>query len=112
MTLFTDLALTVVRSNKSEILSGETLVFECMLSHPDDIELFWTYQTNDGNGSITIDTISQSRFLSESSLLHQLILPITTAGDTGNYSCVVRAPLGVNIYRTIEVNISPGKQLW
>ena len=108
---FTDTNLTVVHSNKFENLSGETVVFECMPSPP-NIELFWTYQTNNGYGSVTIDTISQSRFLSESSLFHQLILPIATAGDTGNYSCVVRGLPGVNISKPIEVTISPGKLLW
>lgn len=92
-------------------LSGETVVFECNSSDP-NVELYWRYQTNDGNGSVTIDTISQSRFLSESPQLHQLILPIASVSDTGNYTCVVQGPLQDGIIsQTISLNVLPGKQL-
>ena len=90
-------------------LSGETVVFECRPSDP-NVVLYWTYQTNDGNGSVTIDTISQSRFLSGSPQLHQLILPIATVSDTGIYTCVVQGPLEDDIIsQTISLTVLPGK---
>ena len=100
--------ITAVQFNK-DFLSGETITFECIPSYP-DVELYWTYETSSGSGNITIDSISQSRFLNRSSLLHQLILPIANVNDTGNYSCVVPGPPGdCIISQTIPLTVLPGK---
>jgi len=58
----------------------------------DDLELHWTYMTNNGFGSVEINNLSQSKFLNGSKLLHQIILPTTTVSDTGNYTCIVKIP--------------------
>ena len=90
----------------NEFLNGETITLECMPSVP-DTELYWTYDTVSGRGNITTDTLSRSPFLSNSSFLHQLILPIANVSDTGSYSCVVPGPLGER--QTISFIVVPGK---
>ena len=91
-----------------KFLSGETVTFTCIPSYP-DVGLYWTYETSSGNGTITTDNISQSKFLNGSSLLYQLILPIATMNDTGNYSCALRGPLGDHtISQTISLTVLPG----
>ena len=95
-----------------EYLNGEIVTIECTPSDP-DLELYWTYQTSDGNGTVTIDTISETKFLTESSLFHQLIIPIATVRDTGSYSCVIQRPPGDNIIisKMISLNVLPGKYI-
>ena len=89
------------------------MIIECTPSDP-DLELYWTYETSNANGTVTIDTISESKFLSESSLFHQLIIPIATVRDTGSYSCVIPRPPGDNIIisKTISLNVLPGKYVY
>ena len=100
-------ALDAVPFDK-EFLSGETVTFECVPAYP-DVELYWIYETSSGNGTITTDNISQSKFLNGSSLLHQLILPIATASDTGSYSCALRGPPGDPVIsQTISLTVLPG----
>ena len=91
----------------NEFLSGETITLGCMPS-ASDIELYWTYDTDSGGGNITTDTLSRSPFLSNSPLLHQLILPIAIVSATGNYSCVIPEPRG-EISQTISFTVIPGK---
>ena len=102
--------LTAVPINDDEVLSGETITFECMPSNSDDhgVELFWTYETISGRGTIKTENISQSQFLSNSSLLHRLILPIANVNDTGNYSCIVSG-LHRRISQTISLIVVSGK---
>ena len=102
-------ALEAVLLDK-EFLSGETVTLECGPSYP-DIELYWIYETSSGNGTITTDNISQSKFLNGSSLLrlNQLILPIATVSDTGSYSCALRGPPGDPVIsQTISLTVLPG----
>ena len=83
-----------------------------MPSNSDDpnVELFWTYETVSGRGTIKTDNISQSQFLSNSSLLHQLMLPIATINDTGIYSCNVSGLDGDRrVSQTISLTVTPGK---
>lgn len=91
------------------VISGETITFECIPSDP-DLELYWTYETIDSFGSVTVDNISESKFLTESSLLHQLILPNATVNDTGTYRCVIQMPPGdsVIISETVSLTVIPG----
>ena len=105
--LFIVPALEAVHFDK-KFLSGETVTFTCIPSYP-DVELYWTYETSSGNGTITTDNISQSKFLNGSSLFHQLILPIATVNDTGSYSCALRGPPGdCVISQTISLIVLPG----
>ena len=112
MTICISIVPTVTTGSSSiGILSGKNVTFECLPSDP-DIELYWRYQTNDGNrGTITVDSISETRFLSESSLLHQLILPNATINDGGIYECVAQEPFSSIASDTIELNVLPGKKL-
>lgn len=98
------------RSSNIGILSRENVTFECLSSDP-NIELFWTYQTNDGNsGTITISNISETRFLSDSPLLHRLTLPNATVSDEGSYRCVAQEPFSRIANASIALNILPGKE--
>ena len=98
------------------VLSGESVEFTCTPSD-DTLEMYWTYETNSGIDNVTVDSISQTKFLSDSLLLHQLLLPIAAVNDTGNYTCIVRGPPGNNIVmisqvsQTISLNVSPGKYI-
>ena len=101
---------TLTASNLAiAILSGETVTFECIPSDP-DLGLYWTYETIDNFGSVIADNISESKFLTKSSLLHQLILPNATVNDTGTYRCVIQMPPGDNtvISETISLTVIPG----
>lgn len=90
-------------------MNGQSVSFECVPSH-DNIELYWTYQTNTGKSIVTTTNISQSKFLTESLLLHQLTLPVATVSDTGNYTCIVQASSGNNVMisQTISLTVLPG----
>ena len=97
-------------SSSFTVVSGETVTLQCIPSDP-ELELYWTYETRHGFGTVTVNNISQSRFLNGSSLLHQLILPNTTTSDTGNYNCVVPGPPedSVTISETLSLSVLPGK---
>ena len=91
-------------------LHGETVSFKCPPSNNTN-ELYWTYMTVDNDSdSVNNNNVSQSKFLSGSTSLDQLILPIATASDTGNYTCIVQ---GINnvISQTITLTVLPGKLL-
>ena len=112
MTICISIVPTVTTSSSSiGILSGENVTFECLPSDP-DIELYWRYRTRDGSRrTITVDSISETRFLSESPLLHRLILPNTTVNDEGTYECIAQGPFSSIASDTIELNVLPGKKL-
>ena len=97
-------------NSNTEAVRGETVTLQCIPSDP-KLKLYWTYETSHGFGIVTVNNISQSRFLSGSSLLHQLILPNTTISDTGNYNCVVPGPPedSVTISETLSLSVLPGK---
>ena len=96
------------RSLNIGFLSGENVTLECLSSDP-DIELFWIYRTRDGNrGNITIDSISETRFLSDSPLLHRLTLPSATVSDSGVYTCVAQEPFSSIATAAITLNVLPG----
>ena len=90
------------------ILSGENVTFECLSSDP-NIELFWTYQTNRSSNTITIDNITETRFLSDSSLLHRLTLPSANVSDEGVYRCIAQQPFSSIATETIVLNVLPGE---
>ena len=94
-------------------LNGETVVFKCTPSNA-NLELYWEFNTSEDTGIVTADDILQSKFLSDSPLLHQLILPITTVNDTGNYTCIVRGYSSNNMQasQTVSLTVLAGKQLW
>ena len=111
MTICISIVPTVTTGSSSiGILSGENVTFECLPSDP-DIELYWRYQTNGNRGNITIDSISETRFLSELPLLHQLILPNATINDGGIYECVAQEPFSSIASETIVLDVLPGKKL-
>ena len=89
-------------------LSGQRVTFECVPSD-DSFQLYWTYQTVNANGTVTTTNISQSKYLTESSLFHHLILPIATVNDTGEYSCIVHNNTNAEISQTILLTVLPGK---
>ena len=93
-------------------LNGETVVFKCTPSDA-NLELYWEFETNNVTGIVTTGDILQSKFLSESPLLHQLILPIATVTDTGNYTCIVRGYSSNNIQasQTVSLIVIAGKYL-
>ena len=95
-----------------ESLNGETVVFKCIPSDA-NLELYWEFETNNVTGIVTTGDILQSKFLSESPLLHQLILPIATVTDTGNYTCIVRGYSSNNIQasQTVSLTVIAGKYL-
>ena len=91
-------------------MSGQTFTFVCAPSD-NDVELYWTYQTVNSNGTVTSTNVSQSKYMAQSSLFHHLILPIATVNDTGLYTCIVRGSYDNNVIvsQTISLNVSPGK---
>ena len=91
-------------------LNGETVVFECTPSNV-NLELYWEFKTNNGTGIVTAEDIFQSKFLSESPLLHQLTLPIATIADTGNYTCIVQGYSSSNMQasQTVSLTVMAGK---
>ena len=97
-------------NSNTEAVSRDTVTLQCIPSDP-ELELYWTYETSHDFGIVTVNNISQSRFLSESSLLHLLTLPNATTSDTGNYSCVVQSPPedSVTISETLSLSVLPGK---
>lgn len=67
--------------------------------------------TQNGFGSLTsLEDVNMSRFQSQSPLLHQLVIPVATVNDTGNYTCIVRAFLNTVIIfkQTISLTVTPG----
>ena len=97
-------------SFNNTVTSGQTFTFVCAPSD-DNIELYWTYQTVNNNGTVTSTNISQSKYLTQSSLFHHLILPIATVNDTGIYTCIVRGSSYGNlaVSQTISLTVLPGK---
>ena len=91
-------------------LNGETVVFECTPSNV-NLELSWEFKTSNATDIVTAADIFQSKFLSESPLLHQLILPIATVADTGNYTCIVRGYSSSNMQasQTVSLTVMAGK---
>ena len=91
-------------------MSGETVVFKCTPSNA-NLGLYWEFKTNSATGIVTADNIHQLKFLSESPLLHQLILPIATVADTGNYTCIVRGYSSNNMQasQTVPLTVLAGK---
>ena len=99
-----------VSSINNTVMSGQNVTFGCTPSD-DDIELYWTYQTVNSDGTVTSTNISQSKYLTESSLFHHLILPIATVNDTGLYTCIVRGSSGgdVAVSQAISLTVLPGE---
>ena len=97
-------------SVNNTVMSGQTFTFVCVPSD-DNFELYWTYQTVNNNGTVTSTNISQSKYLTQSSLFHHLILPIATVNDTGIYTCIVRGSSYGNlaVSQTISLTVLPGK---
>ena len=86
------LAQTTVSSVSAT--SGDTVTIECQPSVSClGIYRMWTYLTVGGAGNLTtLEELNQSRF-QDQPLLEQLILPVATVNDTGNYACIVRIEL-------------------
>ena len=109
MLFYTDTALFInTPSGNITAPSGQNVTFGCTPSD-DDIELYWTYQTVDSDGTVTTTNISQSKYLTESLLVHHLILPIATVNDTGNYTCIVRGFSDSDVSQTISLTVLPGE---
>lgn len=91
-----------------EVLSGETVTFECIPSIP-NLQLHWTYQLDGSNDTFTVtaDNIFRTKFLNRSSLLHQLILPISAVSDTGSYHCIATDDTGLDKF--LYLDVSSGK---
>ena len=96
-------------SDNITALSGQNVTLKCA-SSDDDIELYWTYQTVNTNGTVTSTNISQSKYLKESSLFHHLILPVATVNDTGLYTCTMREYQCCNAAtsQVISLTVLPG----
>ena len=110
MLLYTYTALFIdTPSDNITAPSGQNVTFGCTPSN-DDIELYWTYQTVDSDGTVTYTNLSQSKYLAESPLFHHLILPIATVNDAGNYTCIVRglSDSDVTFSQTISLTVLPG----
>ena len=90
-------------------LNGQNINLRCT-PFDDDIELYWTYQTVNTNGTVTSTNISQSKYLKESSLFHHLILPVATVNDTGLYTCTMREYQCCNAAtsQVISLTVLPG----
>ena len=99
-----------VSSVNNTVMSGQTFTFVCAPSD-NDVELYWTYQTVNSNGTVTSTNISQSKYMTESSLFHHLMLPMATVNDTGLYTCIVRGSSdnNVTVSQTISLTVLPGK---
>ena len=99
-----------VSSVNNTVLSGQNFTFGCTPSD-DDIELYWAYQTVNTDGTVISTNISQSKYLTESSLFHHLTLPIATVNDTGLYTCIVRgsSDSDVTVSQTISLTVLPGE---
>ena len=96
----------IVTSINNTVLSGQNVTFGC-IPFDDDIELYWTYQIVNTDGTVTSTNISQSKYLTNLSLLHHLTLPIATVSDTGFYTCIVRGSC-TTISQTISLTVLPG----
>ena len=72
-----------------------------------------TFTCTPYDDNIEIDNLFQSKFISESPLLHQLILPIATINDTGNYTCIIQrnSENSTIASQTISLTVLPGNQL-
>ena len=91
------------------VLNGENVTIACIPSDP-DIEMFWVYETTDGSrGSVTVTNVSVTRFLSDSPLLHRLVLPNATYSDAGTYRCVPQGPIGSVVSELTRLNVLPSK---
>ena len=90
-------------------MSGQTFSFVCEPSD-NDVELYWIYQTVNSNGTVTSTNISQSKYMTQSSLFHHLILPIATINDTGLYTCIVQGSSYGNtmISKAASLTVVPG----
>ena len=97
-------------SDNITALSGQDVTLRCAPSD-DDIQLYWTYQTNNTDGTVTSTNISQSKYLTNSSLFYHLTLPIAAINDTGNYTCIVNgfSNSNVTISQTISLTVLQGK---
>ena len=91
-------------------MSGQTFSFVCEPSD-NDVELYWTYQTVNSNGTVTSTNVSQSKYMTQSSLFRHLMLPMATVNDTGLYTCIVRGYYdnNVTVSQTISLTVLPGK---
>ena len=96
-------------SVNSTVMSGQTFTFVCVPSD-DNVELYWTYQIVNSDGTVTSTNISQSKYLTQSSLFHHLILPIATVNDTGLYTCTMREHQCCNTATShvISLTVLPG----
>ena len=80
----------------------------------DNIKLYWTYQAVNTDGTVTSTNMSQSKYLTDSSLFHHLILPIAAVNDTGLYTCFVQGYSDRNVTisktfsQTISLTVLPG----
>ena len=89
-------------------LNGENVTFVCIPSDS-DIEMLWTYETVNGNrGNVTVGNL-MSRFLSDSPLLHRLVLLNATYSDAGIYQCIPRGPIGDVVSEQTRLNVLPSK---
>ena len=91
------------------VLNGENVTIACIPSDP-DIEMFWVYETADGSrDSVTVANVSVTRFLSDSPLLHRLVLPNATYSDAGTYQCVAQGLIGSVVRKLTRLNVLPSK---
>ena len=97
-------------SDNTTALSGQDVTLRCVPSD-NDIELYWTYQTVNTDGTVTSTNMSQSKYLTNSSLFHHLTLPIATVNDTGLYTCIVHrsSDSNVTISQIISLTVLQGK---
>ena len=111
-TLFYTYTVLFINTSSDNItaMSGENVTLKCIPS-VDDIELYWTYQTVNNDGTVTSTNISQSKYLTQSSLFHHLTLPIATVNDTGHYTCIVRGSFDSDVMfsETILLTVLSGE---
>ena len=111
MSFYTNTVLFINTSSDNIIaMSGENVTLKCIPSD-DDIELYWIYQTINSDGTVTSTNISQSKYLTQSSLFHHLTLPIATVNDIGHYTCIVQgySVSDVMFSQTISLTVLSGE---
>ena len=90
-----------------EVLNGQEVTLQCQPSN-NNLELQWTYTTmfdTDNN----VDALG-SRFQNQSSLLHQLTIPVANITDSGNYTCTIKGlPDGITVSQTIILTVLSGE---